>query len=242
MKSNYVLVTLSILVFSAMAMVPIAYAFDVFHKDELPFGKPYEDWVYDYWKWLAAIPSDPETTFAGVKENGCFINKTGPVAFLMGPAIGGVHHQICEISSNQGIFIDGWSGECDASSKGNENKSFKELSQCARDQDLGKIRVNVWVDNKLISRVEAEDYKTINLINATELFTKAFNITTPANSFLTVDYPGTYPGAVHGWFIFLKPLPPGDHTVRYVNDVRPTTLSGAANTNHADITYSLKVK
>jgi hypothetical protein len=35
---------------------------------------------------------------------------------------------------------------------------------------------------------------------------------------------------------------PGEHTVRYVNDVRPTTLSGAANTNHADITYSLNVK
>jgi hypothetical protein len=42
-------------------------------------------------------------------------------------------------------------------------------------------------------------------------------------------------------FIFLKSLPVGEHTVRYVNDVRETTL-GAANTNNADITYSLKVK
>jgi hypothetical protein len=42
-------------------------------------------------------------------------------------------------------------------------------------------------------------------------------------------------------FIFLKPLPVGEHTVRYVNDVRETTL-GAGNTNNADITYSLKVK
>jgi hypothetical protein len=175
-------------------------------------------------------------------ENGCFINKTGSVAMLLDPAVGGKHHQRCEISPNQGILIDGWGAECDASTKGNENKSFKELSQCARDQDLGKIKANVWVDNKPIAQVVAEDYKTINLINATELFTKAFNITTPANSQLQVDYPGTYPGAVHGWYIFLKPLPPGEHTVRYVNDVRPTTLSGAANTNNADITYSLNVK
>jgi hypothetical protein len=145
------------------------------------------------------------------------------------------------ISSNQGILLDGWSGECDASVKGWQNKSFQELSKCARDQDLGKITVNAWVDNKPIAQVKAEDYKTINLINATELYTKAFNITTPENSTLIVDYPGTYPGAVHGWFIFLKPLPPGEHSVRYVNDVRPTTL-GAGNTNHADITYSLNVK
>jgi len=241
MKSTNVLVTLSILLFSAIVMVPMAYAVDVFHKDELPFGKPYEDWVHDYWRWNAGIPSDPETTFAGVKENGCFINKQGPVAFLMDPAIGGEHHQTCEISSNQGILISGWSAECDGSVKGWQNKSFQELSKCARDLDLGKVTSKAWVDNKPIAQVEAEDYKTINLINATELYTKAFNITTPANSQLQVDYPGTYPGAVHGWFIFLKPLPVGEHTVRYVNDVRETTL-GAGNTNNADITYSFKVK
>jgi hypothetical protein len=106
---------------------------------------------------------------------------------------------------------------------------------------LGKVTVKAWVDNKPLAQVEAEDYKTINLINATELYTKAFIITTPENSQLQVDYPGTYPGAVHGWFIFLKPLPIGEHTVRYVNDVRETKL-GAGNTNNADITHSFKVK
>ncbi|HXV88997.1 MAG TPA: hypothetical protein VD710_07885 [Nitrososphaeraceae archaeon] len=241
MKSKNVLVTLSILIFSATVMVPMAYAVDMFHKDEMPFGKPYEDWVQDYWRWNAALPSDPETTVAGVKENGCFINKEGPVAFLMDPAIGGKHHQRCEISSNQGIFISAWSGECDGSTKGYENASFKELSKCARDLNLGKVTVNAWVDNKSIAQVKAEDYKTINVVNTTELYTKAFNITTPENSWLTVDYPGPHPGAVHGWFIFLKPLPVGEHTFHYVNDVRPTTL-GAGNTNNADITYSLKVK
>jgi hypothetical protein len=222
-------------------MVPIAYAIDVFHKDELPFGKPYEDWVHDYWRWNAALSSDPDTTVVGIKENGCFINKEGPVAFLMDPAIGGQHHQKCEISSNQGILIAGWSAECDGSVKGYENASFKELSKCARDLNLGKVTVNAWVDNKSIAQVKADDYKTINVVNATELYTKAFNITTPEDSWLTVDYPGTYPGAVHGWFIFLKPLPVGEHTFHYVNDVRPTTL-GAGNTNNADITYSLNVK
>jgi hypothetical protein len=241
MNSKNVLVTLSILLFSATVTVPIAYAVDVFHKEELPFGKPYEDWVQDWWRWNAAIPGDPVTTFAGVKENGCLINKEGPVVMLIDPAIGGEHHQRCEISSNQGILISAWSAECDGSVKGSENKSFKELSECARDQDLGKVTANVWVDNKPIAQVKAEDLKTTNLINATELATKGFNITTPENSNLAVDYPGTHLGAAHGWYIFLKPLPVGEHTVRYVNDVRETTL-GAGNTNNADITYTLNVK
>src|SRR5437867_3258317 len=104
MKSKNVLVTLSILLFSVTVTVPIVYASDVFQMDELPFGKPYEDWVYDYWRWNAAHASDPDTTVAGLKENGCFINKTGPVVMPLDPAVGGEHHQRCEISPNQGIL------------------------------------------------------------------------------------------------------------------------------------------
>jgi hypothetical protein len=241
MKLNIVLVIVSILLFSVTATLPIVYAFDVFQKNEMPFGKSYEDWIQDWWRWNAAIPGDPETTFAGVKENGCLINKEGPVAMLMDPAIGGSHHQKCEISSNQGILISGWSALCSGAIKGNENKSFKELSECARQYDLGKVTANVWVDNKPIAQAKAEDYKTTNLINATEFYSKGFNITIPGDSNLAVDNPGTHLGATHGWYIFLKPLPVGEHTIRYVNDVRETTL-GAGNTNNADITYSLNVK
>ena len=53
---------------------------------------------------------------------------------------------------------------------------------------------------------------------------------------------GTFPAAAHGWFVFLKPLPPGDHTIYYKNSVEPTTLSGAENRNTAEITYLLSVK
>ena len=241
MKTKNVLVTVSISLFLATVIVPMAYAVDVFQKNELPFGKPNEEWVQDWWRWNAAIPGDPETTFAGVKENGCLINKEGPVAMLMDPAIGGVHHQICEISPNQGILIPAWSALCSGAVKGSENKSFKELSECARQYNLGKVTVKAWVDNKSIAQVNAEDYKTINVVNATELYSKGFNITIPADSNLAVDYPGNHLGAAHGWYIFLKPLPVGEHTVRYINDVRETTL-GAGNTNNADITYSLNVK
>jgi hypothetical protein len=242
MNSTRLLVTLSISLFLATVTTPFANAVGVFHRDEQPFGKPYEDWVQDWWKWNAAIPGDPVTTFAGIQENGCLINKEGPVVMLIDPAIGGNHHQICEISSNQGILISGWSALCSGATKGNENKSFKALSECARQYNLGKVTIKVWIDNKPVAQAIAEDYKTISLTNnATELYTKGFNITSPENSNLAVDNPGTHLGAAHGWFVFLKPLPLGEHTVRYTNDVRETAL-GAGNTNNADITYSFTVK
>lgn len=217
------------------------YAIDLFHKDESPFGKPYENWIQDWWKWNAAIGRDPVTSFAGVKENGCLINKEGPVVMLIDPAVGGKLNQRCEISSGQGILFPAWSAECDHSMNATQYMSLEQLSECARGYNLGKVKVNVWVDNAPFAKVDVIDYKTNELINATELYTKGFNITTPKDSHLDVELPGTSPGAVHGWFVFLKPLTPGEHTVRYVNDVRETTL-GAGNTNHADITYSLKVK
>ena len=53
---------------------------------------------------------------------------------------------------------------------------------------------------------------------------------------------GIFPAAAHGWFVFLKPLPPGDHTVYYKNSVEPTSLSGAENVNSAQMTYHFKVE
>jgi hypothetical protein len=53
---------------------------------------------------------------------------------------------------------------------------------------------------------------------------------------------GTFPSAAHGWFAFLKPLQPGNHTVYYQNSVEPTTLSGAGNSNTTQFTYHFKVE
>ncbi|MDP9304731.1 MAG: hypothetical protein M3O68_00100, partial [Thermoproteota archaeon] len=63
-------------------------------------------------------------------------------------------------------------------------------------------------------------------------------------SHLNVDHEGSFVGAVHGYFIFIKPLPVGEHTLHYDNDVRsqnPKNLEEKI-VNHADITYSFKVK
>jgi hypothetical protein len=54
-------------------------------------------------------------------------------------------------------------------------------------------------------------------------------------------HPGTWLAGAQGWWVFLKPLPPGDHTVFY--NVTPTGLltSPGTNPHFADITYTLHV-
>jgi hypothetical protein len=237
MKSTNVLFFVSILLFSCAMMIPTAYAVGVFEKTEKPFDKAYEAWVEDWWRWNAALPGDEEIGYHNLNDNGCLINKEGPVVMLIDPAAGGTHNQKCEISSNQGILISAWGAVCSGASKGNEDDTFAELLKCSKVFNQGTVTVNVWVDNKPIAEVKAVDGKTISLINATEVVTKPFNITFPKDSNFVPENPGTHLSATDGWYVFLKPLPVGEHTVRYKNAV-----VGAGNPNNADITYSLTVK
>ncbi|HZO11320.1 MAG TPA: hypothetical protein VFB48_04310 [Nitrososphaeraceae archaeon] len=236
MKSTNVLFFVSILLFSCAMMISTAYAVGVFQKTEKIFNKTYDAWVEDWWKWNVALPGNETIGYHNLIDNGCLINKEGPVVMLIDPAAGGTQNQKCEISSNQGILISAWGAVCSGASRGNENKSFEELLECAKGFNQGTVTVNVLVDNKPIAEVKAVDGKTISLINADEVATKGFNITFPKNSSFVPDTPDTHLSATDGWYVFLKPLPVGEHTVHYTNAVT------GPNANNADITYSLTVK
>ena len=81
------------------------------------------------------------------------------------------------------------------------------------------------------------DYRINSLANVTELYSKQFNITIPDDTHFPNQIPGTFRAAAHGWFVFLKPLPPGDHTVYY--DV---LVTGFGAKTSSEITYAMNVK
>jgi len=219
------------------------YNVEFYSKGELPFGISYGDWIAKYWNWDLSIPLDPKTNdFLGLKENGCLVHRENSTVMLADTAAGGIWNQKCTISHNAGILIPIWTGECDQGTKAFETYSFKQLLDCARGFDLGKVRGQVKVDNIPVATLDALDYKTNIMNNVTEVYSNQFNATIPINSHVIVERYGTFPAAAHGWFVFLKPLQPGTHTVYYQNSVEPTTLSGAGNVNSAQFTYVFDVK
>jgi hypothetical protein len=217
---------------------------ELFSKDESPFGISYSDWVAKYWNWDYSIPTDPQTnTFAGLKDNGCLVHKENSTVMLADTAAGGVWNQKCTISQKEGILIPIWTGECNqGAGKQFESYSFKQLSDCARGFDLGKVKGQVKVNNIPIAMLDAVDYKTNVMNNVTEIYTEEYNVTAPEDTHAPMERFGTFPAAAHGWFVFLKPLQPGNHTVYYQNSVEPTTLSGAGNVNSAQFTYHFNVQ
>ena len=219
------------------------YNVEFYSKGESPFGISYSDWITKYWNWDLSIPLDPKTNdFLGLKENGCLVHKENSTVMLADTAAGAIWNQKCTISHNAGILIPIWTGECDQGTKAFETYSFKQLLDCARGFDLGKVRGQVKVDNIPVATLDALDYKTNIMNNVTEVYSNQFNATIPINSHVIVERYGTFPAAAHGWFVFLKPLQPGTHTVYYQNSVEPTTLSGAGNVNSAQFTYVFDVK
>lgn len=218
---------------------------DVYSKDESPFGTTHEDWVAKWWNWSFPIGIDPETNnWAGLKENGCLMNKENSMVMLVDTAAGGKWTQQCKISQSDGILIPIWTGECNKAEKECQNYSFEQLKKAARGFDLGKIKGEVKVDNIPIAKLDVVDYTTNTNENVSEVYTKEFNATIPepGAGHIPSEKSGIFPAAAHGWFVFLKPLAPGNHTVYYENSVEPTTLSGAENVNTAQMTYHFKVE
>lgn len=55
------------------------------------------------------------------------------------------------------------------------------------------------------------DYKINSMDNVTEFYSKGFNITIPEDTYYVDQNTVTWRFGAHGWFVFLKPLPQGDH-------------------------------
>jgi hypothetical protein len=109
--------------------------------------------------------------------------------------------------------------------------SDEQLTKCAREEfNLGKIGSEVRVDGIPVAKLDVTmslisgslDYKTTTLQNVSEIYTKGFNITIPTDSHIPGLVPGDWRAGSHGWWVFLEPLPPGNHTVSYNHRVLPT--------------------
>lgn len=195
----------------------------VYSKDSSPFGIPYSEWMAKWWQWTFSVPAAQHPRDQYTPEK-CAANQEGPVWFLA-DQLGGKEERTCTIPAGKAVMIPLLTGECDTSTA--EDKTDEGLRRCAMAGDEHGV-IEASVDDKKIKNLEQyrtqSGYFDVNIVEG-NIYEQ------PA---------GTYRAFADGYFVFLEPLAPGNHTanlkVSVLNPVEPSY-----NYN-AEWTYRLFIK
>ena len=176
-----------------------------------PFGIPYIQWVIKWWQWDLSIPiqDHPNTNYTAEKCSRGQV-RDSPVWFLALP-FGEEQsaERTCSIPKDKAIISGLLSGECDSSDP--RITSDEQMKQCASEgDDFGAIEVSL----------DGKDLKYD--MNANRVKSDFFNITYIKDNFFQAPV-GTFRSTIDGYYLFLKPLAPGEHELKYkVSVVNPT--------------------
>jgi hypothetical protein len=223
-KSRCAIFSLGLIILFSSSMVAYGVSFtpQLYLKDSSPYGIPYADWIKKWWQWNVSIPKaeHPQTNPKAV----CAIGQSGQVSFLV-QSYQGPQHYSCAIPANNAIMVPISTGSC-TSIEAHSTKQT-DLINCGTKGDQ-HITFKATLDGVPLNNLE-NNYATTNV----------FNMKIPNDNYEFLKG-GTYPTGAGGYFIFLKPLPAGEHnlhvTARVINPTDPSF-----NYDY-DASYDLKVQ
>jgi hypothetical protein len=208
----------------------------IFLTGSSPYGIPFNQWIGKWWQWYVSVPktespNHPDYPDHISKEN-CAIrqNLSSPVVFLFTPLVDEPFpERTCVVPKDKAILIPIISGEADNGDPEQTDKSERGMIQTAKaGNDYGAISIKL--DNTKLNFNEDPKFRAMSGF---------FNITLPEhNLWEEKEVPGTYKGITEGYFLFLNPLPAGNHTLYYEAATNPPNANVYAQT----VTYHLNVK
>jgi hypothetical protein len=186
----------------------------IFPIDSKPYGLTYSEWAAKWWQWALSIPQDRNPINDQTGKN-CSVAQQGQVWFLAGTS-GGRAERSCTIPQGKAIFLNILTGECNFK----ENPDIKTaagLLPCAIALNNGGL-VSVSIDGTQVQNLEKYRVQS-----------PPFNATFSSKPIYPVT-PGPTVVAADGWYLMIKPLSPGKHTIVSKGSVieeSPTTGSSS---------------
>lgn len=202
-----------------------------------PHGKSYSQWASAWWQWALAIPTTENPVLDDTGED-ADVNQSGPVWFLAGN-LGGVSERTITLPAGKALFFPiinqiyiGY--PCDD----------RNLPGCEVDQALEAANdiptllsfIDPAMDDAALTC--KIDGRTVRCLESYRVRSSAIHTVNVPEDNIYAGY-GLLGGPYHpcvdvGYYLMLKPLRPGRHTIHF-------TSATADGTFNLDVTYHIKV-
>jgi hypothetical protein len=189
----------------------------VFLPNSNPYGQSFEKWTQKWWKWLLTLPksTNPANDATGTY---CAENQADPDVWFLAGTLGGTSNRHCTIPVSKAIVFPIIIDE----------QSFAEKPELNSDSQL-EFLAKKEADQVIEKWAEIDGNRIFDL---ERVQTGAFDITLPEDNIWGVKA-GPTRAAADGYWLFLKPLARGKHTIHF---------SGRGPRFATEVVYDLEVE
>jgi hypothetical protein len=186
--------------------------------DSSPYGLSFGKWTERWWRWCLSIPK-PHNPAGDTTGEHCAKNQEYSDVWFLAGTLGGAAKRKCTISKETAILFPIIVDEQSLAEKPSLS-SDTELEALAKSENGKVLEMSVLIDG--IQVPDLREYR---------IQTKAFDIVLPENNIWGVKA-GPTRAAADGYWMFLKPLGEGDHTIDF---------SGKGPIFFTKVTYNLSI-
>jgi hypothetical protein len=170
----------------------------VISPESNPYGASYAEWTARWWQWALSIPLE-NNPINDISGKNCAVNQSGPVWFLVG-TLGGIAERHCTIPSGRAILFPVL----------NHGGTLADSPTVKSEEELLTLATT---EMDIISDLEVRvDGVKLGGLERYRVRSPIFDVVLPQNN-LFGGTPGATRGASDGYWLFLEPLPGGNHKI-----------------------------
>jgi hypothetical protein len=175
---------------------------EYFTPESKPYGLSYGQWTAKWWQWFVAIPETLNPGADETGENASIDQYDHNVWFLAGTFGGKTVERKCTIPGGRAVLFPVINYEMNKLEKPELKTESELVKHVIQDQDdIINLDANVDRQNIPIYRVRSEP--------------SFFTITAPEDNAVQIPRGGTTQATADGYWVFLKPLPLGEHDIYF---------------------------
>jgi hypothetical protein len=197
----------------------------------MPAGQSYGRWAAEWWQWALGIPSavNPLTDITGEH---CAQRQVDKVWFLAGSVTTDSVVRTCEIPAGKSLFFplinNVYGAFLNDPPETRAEDYVRTAANCTE-----PVEISVEIDGMMVRKL------TRFFTGASGSQSPVFNVQLPPGNLFGLDETEANelvvsPSAEQGYYLFIRPLRPGAHTIQW-------SASGCTPGNSQDITYNLTV-